>query len=651
GGNDGKLSNGFENTVVTTEQAYTGLHSLKFDLPFTRAPHDAWVGTKRYLLNDVKAGDMVRISVWIMANNLVPDSAAKYPGTWSVGITPIFHSGYLPNDAYDEIGAKDLVFTFPNVTSFGWTKYYVDVQVPNDPKVKSLSVRLHPYSRFTGTIYFDEVTVEKLDIPQISGIGSFEGELPSYWTKGTEPSGSTLTWATDQYHSKTHSLKIEKSATSDVAKWESENMLDLWAPTLSKNVDIFIGAYVKTEGVNVNPANDDEKWMVSYLFYGQSGNLIGEVKLPIDQSVASSNGWIADTNAVGSAILPEDAYKLIIRFVGGKNATGKVWADDFMLLGRAGAWAGQNWNTSVEMPTGWNYWLPPNGGNDGKLSNGFENTVVTTEQAYTGLHSLKFDLPFTRAPHDAWVGTKRYLLNSGGTSNSKQDLGNGQLKDITSIMNAKPGDVLRISVWIMANNLVPDSAAKYSGTWSVGITPIFHSGYLPNDAYDEIGAKDLVFTFPNVTSFGWTKYYVDVTIPNDPKVKSLSVRLHPYARFTGTIYFDDVEVQVINTVTDVNNNNAVPVSYSLNQNYPNPFNPSTIISYSLPEAAIVTLMIYDVLGREVKTLVSEQQAAGTYRVNWNGDNNYGTKVASGVYIYRIVAGANFMQTKKMILLK
>jgi hypothetical protein len=591
---------------------------------------------------------MIRISVWVKASNLVPDSAAMYPGTWSVGLTPIFHSGYLPNDAYDEIGAKDLVFAFPAVTSFGWTKYYVDVQVPSDPNVKSLSVRIHPYARFTGTIYFDELTVEKLDVPQISGIGSFESDLPSYWTKGNEPAGATLTWATDQYRSKDHSLKIEKSVTSDVAKWESENMLDLWAPTLNKDVDIFIGAYVKTEGVNTNPSNDDARWNISYLFYGKSGNLIGEVKMPIDQSVSSSTGWLADTNAVGSAILPEDAYSLIIRFEGGKNATGKVWADDFMLYGRNGAWAGQNWNTSLEMPTGWNYWLPPNGGNDGKLNSGFENTVVTTEAAYTGLHSLKFDLPFNRAPHDAWVGTKRYLLNSNSTSNAVVK----GIHDITALKDVTPGSVLRISVWVKASNLVPDSAAMYPGTWSVGLTPIFHSGYLPNDAYDEIGAKDLVFAFPAVTSFGWTKYYVDVQVPSDPNVKSLSVRIHPYARFTGTIYFDELQVEVINTVTDVKNNEVVPASYTLYQNYPNPFNPSTIISYTLPEVSRVTLKIYDMLGREVKTLINNEQPAGAYRVNWNGDNNFGSKVASGIYIYRIEAGSGkFIQTRKMILLK
>jgi len=90
-------------------------------------------------------------------------------------------------------------------------------------------------------------------------------------------SGATLTWATDQYRSKNHSLKIVKSATSDVAKWRREYARPV-APTLGKNVDIFLGAYVRTEGVNTNPANDDARWMVTYTFYGQSGNLIGQIK-------------------------------------------------------------------------------------------------------------------------------------------------------------------------------------------------------------------------------------------------------------------------------------------------------------------------------------------------------------------------------------
>ncbi|MCB9249407.1 MAG: hypothetical protein H6613_13105 [Ignavibacteriales bacterium] len=70
-------------------------------------------------------------------------------------------------------------------------------------------------------------------------------------------------------------------------------------------------------------------------------------------------------------ILPEDSYTTIIRFVGGKDAVGTVWTDNYVFNGRGG-WAGQDWNAQLGVPTGWFYWLPPNGGNDGKLSDGYE---------------------------------------------------------------------------------------------------------------------------------------------------------------------------------------------------------------------------------------------------------------------------------------
>jgi hypothetical protein len=318
-----------------------------------------------------------------------------------------------------------------------------------------------------------------------------------------------------------------------------------------------------------------------------------------------------------------------------------------MLIGRGGAWAGQDWNSQVGVPTGWTYWLPPVGGNDGELSNGFENTVVTTEAAYTGTHSLKFVLPFNRDPHDAWVGTRRYPLDNQGM---KKIISENNNRDISTLTNVGAGDVIRISVWVKASDLVPDSAAKYPGTWSVGLTPIFHSGYMNNSPYDEIGGQDLVFQFPNVTSFDWTKYYVDVTVPDDPNAIALSARIHVYSRFTGTIYFDDLEVVKVGSTTGVSDGKVIPAKFQVYQNYPNPFNPSTTISYSIPSGSFVTLKVYDILGREVKTLISAQQAPGVYNMVWNGDNNYGSKVSSGIYIYRVVAGSK-IQTKKMILMK
>jgi hypothetical protein len=88
----------------------------------------------------------------------------------------------------------------------------------------------------------------------------------------------------------------------------------------------------------------------------------------------------------------------------------------------------------------------------------------------------------------------------------------------------------------------------------------------------------------------------------------------------------------------------------LEQNYPNPFNPQTTIAFSLKSSIDVNLNIYDVAGRRVRELINEQKVAGAYKVNWDGRNDAGSPVASGVYFYRIVAGA-FVDTKKLTLLK
>src|SRR5215510_2232546 len=90
---------------------------------------------------------------------------------------------------------------------------------------------------------------------QFYAAGGFESNLPSYWTKGAEPAGSTLTWATDQAHTLARSLKITKAQTSEAAGWVSENMVDYWSPQHLANVDIKIGAWVRTQNVNTNPAN------------------------------------------------------------------------------------------------------------------------------------------------------------------------------------------------------------------------------------------------------------------------------------------------------------------------------------------------------------------------------------------------------------
>ncbi|RMH95522.1 MAG: T9SS C-terminal target domain-containing protein [Calditrichaeota bacterium] len=93
-----------------------------------------------------------------------------------------------------------------------------------------------------------------------------------------------------------------------------------------------------------------------------------------------------------------------------------------------------------------------------------------------------------------------------------------------------------------------------------------------------------------------------------------------------------------------------PVTFALDQNFPNPFNPTTTIRFALPEPGLVTVEIYNIMGQKVKTLISDNMEAGYHQVVWDATNDYGSPVASGIYIYRMTSGA-FTEVKKMTLLK
>jgi hypothetical protein len=94
----------------------------------------------------------------------------------------------------------------------------------------------------------------------------------------------------------------------------------------------------------------------------------------------------------------------------------------------------------------------------------------------------------------------------------------------------------------------------------------------------------------------------------------------------------------------------MPGTYGLYQNYPNPFNPETHIRYRLAQAQHLTLTIYNVMGQEVCRLVNQEQAAGEHVVTWNGLDDVGRPVSSGIYFYQLVCG-EFHQVRKMLLLK
>ncbi|MCF6271512.1 MAG: T9SS type A sorting domain-containing protein [Melioribacteraceae bacterium] len=115
-------------------------------------------------------------------------------------------------------------------------------------------------------------------------------------------------------------------------------------------------------------------------------------------------------------------------------------------------------------------------------------------------------------------------------------------------------------------------------------------------------------------------------------------------------YSDIGSFSIGDNVTGVSNEKVIPTKFFVGYNYPNPFNPTTTIQYGIPESAYVTVKIYNMLGEEVSVLVQSEKSAGTYEIMWTGNDNFGNKVSSGTYIFRVVAGDQVM-SRKMILMK
>jgi hypothetical protein len=111
------------------------------------------------------------------------------------------------------------------------------------------------------------------------------------------------------------------------------------------------------------------------------------------------------------------------------------------------------------------------------------------------------------------------------------------------------------------------------------------------------------------------------------------------------------EITLPTAISSVTRTVGLPGVFELRQNYPNPFNPSTTISFSTPHAENIKLVIDDMLGRQIRTLLSENVTSGTNSVQWDGKDANGMSVGSGVYFYQLKAASGFIKTRKMVLMK
>jgi hypothetical protein len=443
---------------------------------------------------------------------------------------------------------------------------------------------------------------------------------PNFWAPMNGGlGGATVSWATDEaYGGSRRSFKVEKpGTTTDGVGWESENNANLYWNNAAGNISYSLGFWAKTMGVNTSPANEDAMIGVLYQFYA-GVNLIGESFVEVDQSSADVD-W---TEYTGVLLVTEEPDEVLITAYMGMDATGTVWFDNIGC--GTDPWSMGVFNSDAEIQEGWLQWNASPGG--------FAN-VVDDPAAHSGTHSA--------------------LLYEADTEND-------EMVFYSEPVPAQPNTWYAFSVWVKTDSINTDPAWYATNVTDqglgdrLGVTFFFHKTPLI-DAWDPTGGDQFYYVdqlYDTLTA--WTYYVVVAQAPGDAAGVSMRARVNSSAY--GYAWYDDFSIQEIEDIITIIEENPGPISkiipdnFNLMQNYPNPFNPETIIEFKVPERGAVILDIYNALGQKIRSLVDDIRQAGTYRVFWDGTDDFGNRVATGIYLYQL-RGQNVQITKKMILVK
>jgi hypothetical protein len=245
-------------------------------------------------------------------------------------------------------------------------------------------------------------------------------------------------------------------------------------------------------------------------------------------------------------------------------------------------------------------------------------TAITTQGQNIPISFKSFDYTKQADMTDPW----QYLKTNDSVSLS--GISSVKMNISISTNNGSSGDSLNPAVKPNTILVQPSELDIYNGN------QLIYSTILPGN--ETRLNKDVEFTIPNGTILG----------------------LKPVVRFTSKgnnnpdIQFTSIDNMISSRSSQLQPKNidtGLPTNFSLSQNYPNPFNPTTIISYSIPKSAVVTLKVYDVLGKEIAILINGNQNVGTYNVSFDASH-----FSSGVYFYQLMSG-NYTSIKKMIILK
>lgn len=251
------------------------------------------------------------------------------------------------------------------------------------------------------------------------------------------------------------------------------------------------------------------------------------------------------------------------------------------------------------------------------------------------------------AQNNVWFGTNKGVAKFDGTNWTVRNSQNSGLPYdyIWSMAVDKTGKIWFL-VWNWVNyNLFGNYVVSYDGSqWNSWSAPASAHCFCI-DSTNSVW----VGTYGNgVSKFdgtSWTTFTTANSGIGYNYIEGIMADNHGNIWFGAQDYGGGVSVYNPNGVTKVERPMEPPSNFRLYQNYPNPFNPTTIISYDLPVSSHVTIKVYDVLGREMETLISERQSAGTHSVRFNASN-----LPSGVYFYRLQAG-NYVEARKLMVLK
>ncbi len=375
-------------------------------------------------------------------------------------------------------------------------------------------------------------------------------------------------------------------------------------------------------------------------------------------SVRSGPGYIYNLIKIN----PTDFNASIVTQIGSANSIAASQDNKIFLFDYAGLKYVEN---SILHNVDYNFGTPIT---DGMVFDSFDNLWVAVRDSgvamYDGNNWTYYTSENTGLPLNKitciesdytgkiWIGTQESGL-------FKYDLWNGTWEKYIALTSELPADHIEYlktspsGLLFVRSSDMNTFASTFDGTTWTDFTNLFNGVYYKFAAIDHNDN----FWFTNGESI---YYYDNDSFREFNRSNSFLMNSINYfeldkndnlwtGAYSGYSSYDSIYTYYLgdNFLTDVktNSHKIIPENLILNQNYPNPFNPSTTISYSLPSSGFASIKVYDILGKEITTLVNDNKTVGNYTVNFNKGS-----LASGVYFYRLSAG-DFHQTKKMIVLK